>query len=320
MGDALTVLRTLPSDSVHCCVTSPPYFGLRDYGVPGQMGLEATPDEYIAALVEVFAEVRRVLRPEATLWLNIGDSYAGSGKGKTGWNGIGNQQERQGFHDAYHLARDNQQRARWPNYAKPKDLLLIPFRLALALQADGWYVRSDIAWCKRSCMPESVQDRPTNAWEHVFLLSKQARYFYDAAAVREESAQDEHNQRYAKSYDFDLAKPGNGQPGNVNHVGLHSRPGPGGANQRNFWLLGPAPYSEAHFAAFVPEIPRRAILAGCPVDGTVLDPFGGAGTTALVAERLGRNAILVELNPEYAAMAQRRINGESPMFSEVSVA
>lgn len=378
VGDAVTVLRTLPSASVHVVCTSPPYFQLRDYQVAGQIGLERNPDEYVTKLVEVFAEVKRVLRPDGTLWLNIADSMAGSGKGKTGHNGIGDQEHRQGFHDNYHLGRDNQTRARWPSYGKPKDLLLIPFRLALALQADGWYVRSDIAWCKRSCMPESVQDRPTNAWEHVFLLSKAPRYFYDSEAVREEGAGrlDRGNMNIGARLD-------SGAPW-ANQTADEAN----GRNMRNVWLLGPEPFSEAHFATFVPEIPRRAILAGTsergccaecgapwvrvvertangwhespkdagrraqglqsavsglhgqyrtvesvdhgwrpsckhegePVPATVLDCFGGAGTTALVADRLGRNAILVELNPEYAAMAQRRINGESPMFSEVSVA
>jgi site-specific DNA-methyltransferase (cytosine-N4-specific) len=301
------------------CVTSPPYFQLRDYGVAGQIGLERTPDEYVQKLVEVFREVWRVLRPDATLWLNIGDSMAGSGKGKTGANGIGDQEQRQGFHDNYHLERDNQTRARWPDYGKPKDLLLIPFRLAIALQADGWYVRSDIAWCKKSCMPESVQDRPTSAWEHVFLLSKQRTYYYDAEAVRESSEQDDHNQRYAKVYDVTAANAIHRQPGNTNSPDVHARPGPGGRNMRNFWLLGPEPFPSAHFATFVPEIPRRAILAGSPTGGLVLDPFAGAGTTGLVADRLGRDSILIELNPAYAEMARQRIAGDSPMFTVLSV-
>lgn len=269
VGDCIDVLRTLDAESCHMCVTSPPYFQLRDYQTPGQIGLEASPDEFVCKLVEVFREVWRVLRPDATLWLNIGDSYAGSGKGQTGWNGIGNQTERQGFHDAYHLARDNGQRARWPRYAKPKDLLLIPFRLALALQQDGWYIRSDIAWCKKSCMPESVQDRPTNAWEHVFLLSKQPRYYYDADAVREltgfESTTEEYEQVKAN---------GTWQSGGLTRgagalkgASAPSLTHPNGRNQRNFWLLGPEPFAEAHFATFVPEIPRRAILAGTSEKG-----------------------------------------------------
>jgi DNA modification methylase len=315
VGDAVEVLKTLPAESCHVCVTSPPYFQLRDYGVAGQIGLERTPDEYVQKLVEVFREVWRVLRPDATLWLNIGDSMAGSGKGKTVTNGIGDQEQRQGFHDNYHLERDNQTRARWPDYGKPKDLLLIPFRLAIALQADGWYVRSDIAWCKKSCMPESVQDRPTSAWEHVFLLSKQPRYYYDADAVRESPAEVESG----------WTQTGIGRTYNDawNHNGQGattlSLPAVNGRNMRNFWLLGPEPFPSAHFATFVPEIPRRAILAGSREGGLVLDPFAGAGTTGLVADRLGRDSILIELNPAYAEMARQRIAGDSPMFTVLSV-
>jgi DNA modification methylase len=309
VGDALTVLKTLPAESCHVCVTSPPYFQLRDYGVAGQSGLERTPDEYVQKLVMVFREVWRVLRPDATLWLNIGDSMAGSGKGKTGANGIGDQEQRQGFHDNYHLERDNQTRARWPDYGKPKDLLLIPFRLAIALQADGWYVRSDIAWCKKSCMPESVQDRPTSAWEHVFLLSKQRTYYYDAEAVREDAVSDHGSGNgYARPEQLSRGR-GSAAPWEVQ----------ASRNMRNFWLLGPEPFPNAHFATFVPEIPRRAILAGSREGGLVLDPFAGAGTTGLVADRLGRDSILIELNPAYAEMARQRIAGDSPMFTVLSV-
>jgi site-specific DNA-methyltransferase (adenine-specific) len=318
VGDALTVLKTLPAESCHVCVTSPPYFQLRDYGVDGQIGLERTPDEYVQKLVEVFREVWRVLRPDATLWLNIGDSMAGSGKGKTGANGIGDQEQRQGFHDNYHLERDNQTRARWPDYGKPKDLLLIPFRLAIALQADGWYVRSDIAWCKKSCMPESVQDRPTSAWEHVFLLSKQRTYYYDAEAVRETVSENTHTRGNGigpkgEATAFGQGIRANRDFGRAVHEVLPDR------NMRNFWVLGPEPFPSAHFATFVPEIPRRAILAGSPTGGLVLDPFAGAGTTGLVADRLGRDSILIELNPAYAEMARQRIAGDSPMFTVLSV-
>jgi site-specific DNA-methyltransferase (adenine-specific) len=318
VGDALSELKTLPASSCHVCVTSPPYFQLRDYGVAGQIGLERTPDEYVQKLVEVFREVWRVLRPDATLWLNIGDSMAGSGKGKTGANGIGDQEQRQGFHDNYHLERDNQTRARWPDYGKPKDLLLIPFRLAIALQSDGWYVRSDIAWCKKSCMPESVQDRPTAAWEHVFLLSKQRTYYYDAEAVRETASENTHSRGNGigpkgEATAFGQGIRANGDFGRAVHEVLPDR------NMRNFWVLGPEPFPSAHFATFVPEIPRRAILAGSPTGGLVLDPFAGAGTTGLVADRLGRDSILIELNPAYAEMARQRIAGDSPMFTVLSV-
>jgi DNA modification methylase len=315
VGDWLEQLRTLPSGSCHVVCTSPPYYSLRDYAVVGQLGLETTPAEYIEKLVLGFREVRRVMRDDATLWLNIADSYAGSGKGKTGANGIGDQEHRQGFHDKYHIARDNQTRARWPSYAKPKDLLLIPFRLAIALQDDGWWVRSDIAWCKKSCMPESVTDRPTSAWEHVFLLSKKHRYYYDAAAVADIAVSEigtraGYSGYSARAEAMGLVPSGNEKPGMVALNGATR-------NMRNFWLLGPSAFSEAHFATFPPEIPRRAILAGCPPGGTVLDPFGGAGTTGLVADRLGRDCILIELSPVYAAMAQARLVGDNPMFTVV---
>lgn len=312
VGDCLEVLRTLPAESVHMCVTSPPYYQLRDYQTSGQIGLEASPVAFVQKLVDVFREVWRVLRPDATCWINIGDSYAGSGKGPS--NSIQGEAAQIGPSAQKKRGLNNLQDTptRWVStVGKPKDLLLIPFRLALGLQEDGWYVRSDIAWCKRSCMPESVQDRPTSAWEHVFLLSKQARYYYDADAVREESVSDHASGNgYARPERLSLGGRGQEAPWEVQPM----------RNQRNFWLLGPEPFSEAHFAVFPSEIPRRAILAGCPEGGTVLDPFFGAGTTGLVADRLRRDCIGIEINPDYAEIARRRIDNESPMFAEVSVA
>ena len=250
-----------------------------------------------------------MLRDDGTLWCNVGDSYAGSGKGPTGWNGDAT--VRQGSRiGSNHGEWGHTSGVKPPVGLKPKDLCLIPFRLALALQSDGWYVRSDIAWCKKAPMPESVTDRPTSAWEHIFLLSKSERYYYDADSVRQPSVspeQDQHNQRYAKVYSVADANAVNRQPGNVNSLGVHSRPGPGGANLRNYWALGPEPFGGAHFATFPSEIPRRAIAAGSREGDLILDPFVGSGTTIIAAMKAGRRSIGIELNPEYIEIAKKRI-------------
>lgn len=304
-GDCRTILPTLDAGSVQCCVSSPPYFGLRDYGVAGQIGVEQTPAEYVEQLVAVFREVRRVLRDDGTLWLNLGDSYAAN----------------RGYQvpDSKHIDVGNSMGSTVPPGLKPKDLIGIPWRVAFALQADGWYLRSDIIWHKNNPMPESVKDRPTRAHEYIFLLSKRATYYYAAAAIAEQSSpqQAAHNAKYAKPYD-NHARIAAGQPGNVNHAGIHGRPGDGTRNKRSVWTVATSPYPDAHFATFPPALIEPCILAGCPKGGTVLDPFGGAGTTGLVADRLGRDAVLIELNPEYAAMAERRIHNDAPLFSDVS--
>ncbi|CAK7288632.1 DNA-methyltransferase [Streptomyces misionensis] len=298
LGDALKVLRTLPEGSVDCIVTSPPYYGLRDYGTEGQYGLEATPAEYVETMRAVFAESRRVLADDGTLWLNIGDSYAHSGSGRQGASG------------------DRADRTftaeRMPGTAAvpPKNLIGIPWRVAFALQDDGWILRSEIIWAKRNLMPEAVKDRPTRAHEQVFLFTKQPRYWYDADAIREESssaAQDAHNQRYARQYQAHTARAATtGQPGNVNSVGIHSRPGKGGRNARTVWTISQTPNSQAHFATFPQELPERCIKAGCRPGGTVLDPFSGSGTTGAAARQLGRRYIGIDLNPAYHDLAKER--------------
>jgi site-specific DNA-methyltransferase (adenine-specific) len=320
-GDCREVLRELPAESVHCVVTSPPYWGLRDYGtatweggdadcdhvmsralkrdnnggmppagegtrgtqsstassvllfrdacgkcgarrVDAQLGLETTPEAYVAAMVDVFREVRRVLRDDGTLWLNLGDSYAAARSYQV--------------RDNKHTDVGNTMASSVPEGLKPKDLVGIPWRVAFALQADGWYLRSDIVWAKPNPMPESVTDRPTKSHEYVFLLAKSARYFFDADAVRETS-----------SDDF-------------------------GRNIRSVWTIATAPYPGAHFATFPPKLVEPCVKAGCPVGGVVLDPFAGTGTVGMVAQSLSRRAVLIELNPEYLRQCLAR-NAQAPL-------
>lgn len=340
-GDCRDVLLTLPSDSVDCIVTSPPYWGLRDYGVVGQIGLEPTLADYLEIMAGVCRELRRVLKPTGTFWLNVGDSYAGAPGGFQGKNG---QRSMRTFTARIDMPKRG-------GGMKPKDLCMVPNRLAIALQDDGWYVRSEIIWSKPNPMPESITDRPTSAHEKIFLLTKSARYFYDADAVREPMAaasiarlaQDVEAQ--AGSMRANGGAKTNGPmkavaKGNAksfrgggaytkgqsfNNDGLFEREThgnqpntAGNRNLRNVWTIATRPFKEAHFATFPPELAERCIKAGCPQGGSVLDPFGGAGTTGLVADRLGRNATLIELNPDYREMAAQRIENDAPLFSEVA--
>lgn len=294
-GDCREVLRTLADQSVHCCVTSPPYFGLRDYGVAGQIGLEQTPAEFVAELVVVFREVRRVLRDDGTLWLNLGDSYANDGK----WGGSSGGKHASALHGNTSIGRGKVYTG-----LKPKDLIGIPWRVAFALQADGWYLRQDIIWSKPNPMPESVRDRCTKAHEHLFLLSKSPRYYFDPDAIAEQLAPASIER---------LSQPGLAEqagsdrvPGKTN--GAMKAVGNGETrNKRSVWTVATQPFKEAHFATFPPALIEPCILAGCPAGGVVLDPFGGAGTTGMVAQNLGREAVLIELNPAYAAIASDRV-------------
>ena len=273
IGDCRDVLRRLPDASVQCCVTSPPYFGLRDYGVAGQIGLEPTPDDFVAELVAVFREVRRVLRDDGTLWLNLGDSYASTvkGSGGAGKSRLGPNRDLQNIgHQKFEPRRFDMQGL------KPKDLIGIPWRVAFALQADGWYLRSDIIWHKPNPMPESVTDRPTSAHEHVFLLSKSARYFFDADAVRVPYARDwdENNGgSWARGKGDAQRVAERGKAGT--HSGAYPMPDKGGANIRNVWTVATQPFSGAHFATFPPALIEPCIKAGSRHGDTVLDPFGG---------------------------------------------
>ncbi len=293
IGDCIESMRGMADQSVHCCVTSPPYFGLRDYGVDGQIGLEETPEAYIAKMVEVFREVKRVLREDGTLWVNIGDSYANGGR-KTRDT------------DAKLEKRGMNVRRPDPDGIKPKDLIGIPWMLAFSLRADGWYLRQDIIWHKPNPMPESVRDRCTKAHEYVFLLSKSQRYFFDSEAMNEPAD----TMPRGSSHSFartTATTPPPGTPASfrddraaVQYAGTR--------NRRSVWQVATRPYRGAHFATFPPDLIEPCILAGCPVGGTVLDPFGGSGTTAGVALAHDRKAILCELNAEYAELVPERVN------------
>lgn len=337
--DCRTALDLYDFEYVHCCVTSPPYFGLRDYGGQAQIGLEQTPAAYVAEMTGVFEQVRKVLRPDGTCWLNLGDSYAGywgdkkaraegrrSSADTNGWTNGFNMNARPDFHTAFDTAK-----------IKPKDLIGIPWRVAFALQEAGWWLRSDIIWSKGNPMPESVTDRPTKAHEYLFLLAKSERYYYDVDAIREPHATPIH----APGNRFDPAK----VAGPMSRNG-HSQwerdmsetwGNPAGRNRRTVWTVNTRPFAGAHFATFPPKLIQPCILAGVPqiicavcgapwkrfkqregihptcecngvtVPGTVIDPFGGAGTTGVVAKEYGRRAILIEQNEEYCSMAADRI-------------
>lgn len=290
VGDCRQSLQTVAAKSVNCCVTSPPYFGLRNYGVDGQLGLEPTIEEYVQNLVDVFREVRRVLKDDGTVWLNLGDSYAGSGRGFGGKN------------KGKNVACDNIPKrlcANIPTGLKAKDLIGVPWRVAFALQADGWYLRSDIIWNKPSVMPESVTDRPTRSHEHIFLLTKSSRYYYDDVAIQEAARPD------TSVRDRDSTKLNN-TPGRTKMSGLKTNHY-AKRNKRDVWTVTAKPFKGQHFAAFPPDLIEPCILAGCPQGGTVLDCFGGTGTTAGVSLKHGRNAILCELSPDYAAMMEERV-------------
>ena len=302
-GDALDVLRTLPDNFVHCCITSPPYYALRDYGVDGQIGREDTPAQYVARLTEVFSEVWRVLRPNGTLWLNIADTYCGTGskgdhldpKNPSGRNG-----------QCVSLAQ------RVEN-VKAKDMIGIPWMLAFALRDYGWYLRSDIIWQKANPMPESCKDRPSRCYEHIFLMAKSRKYYFNAEAIAEPVAESTPMRMRRK---FGKNKYSAGIPGQTHQHLNDYRPNgyaeediPLLRNKRDVWQINSVPYKGAHFAAYPPKLVETCLLAGCPQDGIVLDPFLGSGTTAAVAKQMGRHYIGIELNPNYCTLAEQRIGG-----------
>lgn len=353
-GDAREKMGELPDGSVQTCVTSPPYWGLRDYGTPGQLGLEPTPDAYAQGMVAVFREVRRVLRDDGTVWLNLGDSYAGGGN----YRGITSENTLSAKQLSNRGARGTSQALgalgkTWDGM-KSKDLVGIPWRVAFALQADGWYLRSDIIWAKRNCMPESVRDRPTRSHEYIFLVSKSARYFYDAAAIAERvtgamlaEVEQGYNGEGLKDYDgagiqnpssvksriiANARKRTNGKHAatepqaagrriveNVARAraegGEHDAPFGLTRNKRSVWHIATQPYPKAHFATYPEALIEPCILAGSQPGDTVLDPFCGSGTTGAVAIRHGRHFIGIELNAAYIELERKRIGAVAPLFA-----
>ena len=262
LGDALKVLPELEAETFRCCVTSPPYWGLRDYGVSDQIGAEPLLADYVQNLVQIFREVRRVLAKDGTLWLNLGDSYT---SGDRTWRDS----------DKKNPACAMQYRPPTPDGLKPKDLIGVPWRVAFALQDDGWYLRSDIIWHKPNCQPESVKDRPTRAHEYIFLFSKSEKYFYDYESIREPGAESK-----------------------------------AARNRRSVWSIQTRPYPEAHFATFPPDLVEPCVLAGSQPGDVVLDPFLGSGTVGEVCIKHERKFVGVEINPEYVALARRRLKWE----------
>ncbi len=295
----------IPDNSVDCVVTSPPYWGLRDYNTDGQLGLEETPEEWVVNMVAVFREVWRVLKPTGTVWMNLGDSYAHPATKPHSKMRLGMEHAS----SAWSL-REQATMGSLASGLKPKDLVGQPWRVAFALQADGWYLRSDIIWSKPNPMPESARDRPTKAHEYVFLLTKSPRYYYDADAIREPQADTVHTReryKYAPSSGpkHDENKDTNILAGDFAHYWSRD----GSRNKRTVWEIPIQPYPEAHFATYPEKLVEPCILAGCPQDGVVLDPFIGSGTTLAVAQRLGRKGIGTDISTEYLQLAEKRISG-----------
>jgi DNA modification methylase len=282
IGDNRVLLDQLPADHFHTCITSPPYYGLRDYGHADQIGQENTLDEYIRNLVTVFDKVRRTLRDDGTLWLNLGDCYTSSVKSVLGTSGL-----------------------------KSKDLIGIPWRVAFALQADGWYLRQDIIWSKGNPMPESVRDRCTKSHEYIFLFAKSERYYFDHIAIKEPAsgrAMGNRSHKYNSAYEMSESEEHRTAAGLLaaTEIKWETR------NKRSVWTVSSKPYAGAHFATFPPDLIRPCVLSGTPIDGYVLDPFAGSGTTGMVARQTGRYATLLELNPQYAAIARTRCDLTNP--------
>ena len=291
-GDCLEVLKTMPDESVNCCITSPPYYGLRDYGVDGQIGLEETPDEYIRKLTDVFHEVKRVLKNDGTLWVNIGDTYNGA---KTGNTEIIKHKN---------VAETNEFKKKLWNGCKQKDIIGIPWMLAFSLRADGWYLRQDIIWHKPNPMPEPVKDRCVKSHEYIFLLSKSPQYFFDYEAIQEDAIckDDRRNGQGRIAYDGKRTE-SDDKNAQRSFVSINEK-----RHKRDVWSVIPSHVKEVHFATYPEELVEPCILAGTQEGGVVLDPFFGSGTTGRVAERLGRKWIGIELNERYVEIAKKRTN------------
>lgn len=314
-GSVLDWLPRFPDASVNCCVTSPPYYKLRDYGVAGQLGLEDSPEKYVESLVQVFRQVRRALKDDGTLWLNLGDSYATGGKNRTAKQSS----EKSTLSGSLTTQMQSlKQSSKITNGLKHKDLIGIPWMVAFAMRADGWYLRQDIIWSKPNAMPESVTDRCTRSHEYIFMLSKSRTYYYDHEAIRTE-LKESSKQRIGKDspdwFTHSANKVMKQLPATQSNIREFSRwdlmtkeeQQANGANKRSVWTVGSQPFKEAHFATFPPNLIIDCIKAGCPAGGLVLDPFFGAGTTGLVARDLGRDYIGIELNPEYIDIACKRL-------------
>lgn len=307
LGDSLTTLKTFPDACINCCITSPPYWGLRDYGHDGQMGNEETPDEYVSKMVELFREVKRVLKDDGTLWLNLGDSYAGNcSQSNDGRSGFGQPREK------IVNRGKNRDTSKW-SYSnckangdiKTKDLVGIPWMVAFALRADGWYLRQDIIWHKPNPMPESVTDRCTKSHEYIFLLSKSPKYYFNADAIKEPATHAKDPRAGYGRLHYRGKREGKDGQGQENFVSIVEN-----RNKRGVWSVNVQPFAGAHFATFPEDLILPMVLAGCPAGGTILDPFMGAGTTALVAKKNGCNYIGCELNEEYIEIANKRLSQE----------
>ena len=311
LSDALSALSELPDASVDCCVTSPPYFGLRAYSDdPAEIGRERTPTEYVENLRQVFAEVWRVLSDDGVLWLNLGDTWY-SGRGNPGPGGFDKKNNaRRGWERAVDVPGQP--------WGRKKSLIGIPWRVAFALMDDGWVNRQEVIWAKRNCTPDPAADRPGRAHEQVFMLTKGRRYWFDAKAIREESdpAQQAHNERYAKVYDAHTQRADRRQPGNQNSKGIHSRPGEPGRHPRSVWSISAQPFPGDHPATMPPGLAEKCVLSGCKPGGVVLDPFSGSGTTGMVANKHGRRYVGIDLNEPYlrdsiaARFSQSRLDFE----------
>jgi DNA modification methylase len=305
-GDCIESLKKLEDQSINTCITSPPYWGLRNYNdEEKQLGMEDTPEEFTENLVKVFREVKRVLRDDGTVWLNLGDSYSSGGRTTTTNQSLRGDKE-------YGVTRPKPSKG-----IKPKDLIGIPWRVAFALQADGWYLRQDIIWHKPNPMPESVRDRCTKAHEYIFLLSKNVKYYYDHEAIKEDAKSAGKKVTSAKGWDISKGKGGHGSfhkdGRSKEFYEFIQNPK---RNKRSVWTITTKPFKGAHFATFPKDLIEPCVLAGCPEGGTVLDPFGGSGTTGIVAAQHNRNAVLLELNQEYIDLANVRINNELGMFGQ----
>tara|TARA_Y100001963_G_scaffold155628_1_gene247314 strand:- start:665 stop:1618 length:954 start_codon:yes stop_codon:yes gene_type:complete len=307
-GNCLDTLKKIEDESINTCITSPPYWGLRDYGESKQLGLEETPEEFVNNLVEVFREVKRVLRDDGTVWLNLGDSYAGP-KGNNRGEGAGGGQKRG------ELMGFNNIKTKVPKGLKSKDLVGIPWRVAFALQRDRWILRQDIIWHKPNPMPESVKDRCTKAHEYIFLLSKKDKYYCDMDSIREPIKESN------KGFIMARARTAQGALGGENKHNMERRDYEEikGANKRSVWSVNSKPFQGAHLATFPIDLIKPCVLAGCPEGGTVLDPFGGSGTTALVANGHNRNAILCELNEDYIKIAKERLAPNGDFFTDIEI-